>query len=170
MNSDRMLWKSKTSGYKCALLIYSCLILMVGSLIGVILSASSDPSETTLIIGVPIIVIAITFFICSAIVIRKTSLKWEVSNLIFTVTENGIYFTSKGNNSFFFVEWAEIVGYSVKSGKNSKATVTVNFNCLADAGIFGKINYLKMVGIMGVDSLIEIFEEYEIKEMSLSKN
>lgn len=166
MNSDRVLWQGKSSGIKSPLILMVDLLFLLGSILGTIIGGSrKDASETLLIIATICIIAAIFISVSSIIIIRRTDLKWDVSSLIFTATENGIYFTGKGNQaSFFYAEWSEITGYKITSGRNGKSNVIVNFDAPSDAGVMGKIKYMKMVGIAGADELCEIFRQYGIKE------
>lgn len=169
MNSDKILWESKSNSLKGLMTLLPCAFFLIVSLIGTIVFSSSS-NETIKIVWIALMIVSIIACLSVLVVMRMTALKWERPNLIFTVTENGIYFTSKGNDSFFYVEWAEISGYLVKPGKNGKATVTVKFNCVADAGVFGKITYMNMAGIKGAEELIKVFEAYGKKDLAYSKN
>ena len=172
MNSDNLLWQSKTSGKKSIIVLLVNLALLLGSLLAMIIGSQKAPeSESLTIVTMAGMVFSILLFVAVIIVMRRTDLKWEVSSLIFKATENGMYFTGLGNmDSFFYAEWAEIEWYSIIQGKNGKATVTVQLDGIADAGVLGKIDHMKMVGIKGAEELCKIFEKFNVKNMDISKN
>ncbi|MDE7070702.1 MAG: hypothetical protein K2O86_01845 [Clostridia bacterium] len=167
---NQFLWKSRTSGHKTVTMLMTCLAVLVLSLLAIVIfsSKNNDTIKIIIMIIAGLAIIACLVAVCLA---KLTDLKWNVSNLIFFLTEEGFYFTSVVNqNSYFYAEWSEITGYSVITDKNGKATVKVNFNGVADAGSYGKIKHLKMVGIMGVEELCKVFETYGINQIQYSKN
>ncbi|MDE5654691.1 MAG: hypothetical protein K2I46_03690 [Clostridia bacterium] len=167
---NEILWKSRTSGHKTVTMLLTCLAVLVLSLVGGVISSSKDNDVLKIVLMI-IAVLAIIACLVTVCLAKLTDLKWNVSNLIFFLTEDGFYFTGVVNqDSYFYAEWSEIVGYSVTTGKNGKATVTVNFNGIADAGSYGKIKHLKMVGILGVEELCKIFETHGINQIEYSKN
>lgn len=164
MDLSQTLWHSKSNGHKKLILFLICLILLIPSIAGAILGYSSVNKSLTLIM---MIVAAVVIFaaIVALVVAKFTGLKWSVSNLIFAAASGGFYFTGTNNqDSYFFAEWSEIAGYSIANEKNGIATVKLYFSAPADCGIFGRVNFINMVNISGLETLKSVFETYNIKE------
>lgn len=164
MDLSQTLWHSKSNGHKKLILLLICLILLIPSIAGAIIVNSNGHKTLTLIM---IIVAAVVIFatIVVLVVAKFTGLKWSVSNLIFAAASDGFYFTGTNNqDSYFFAEWSEIAGYSIANEKNGIATVTLYFSAPADCGIFGRVNFINMVNISGLETLKSVFETYNIKE------
>lgn len=171
MNSDRILWQSKTKSNKLNLACLPFVILFIAVFVTMVICALTEVSEDLAKALLVIMGIILASSLVFLIAIRYTPLKWETSNLVFKVTENGIYFTSaRKQNSFFFAQWSNISCYTLKKDKKGRPTVTVNFINVEDAGVMGNIKYLNMVGISDIEELCNIFEVYEKTEMSFSKN
>lgn len=166
LDTEDLIWKSKTNGYKKFILIMCCLPLLIASMILVFVSTSSDDA-TFKTVGVIIAFVLIVLVIIIFLIGKFTRIKWNVANLLFLAEENGFYFTSanpKMQDSYFSAEWSEIVGYSVKNVKNDKATVTVFFDGPADCGFLGKNTYVDMVNITGLETLREVFANHGVAE------
>lgn len=167
---NKILWKSRTSGHLTVTLLLSSLAVLIAALLSMVAFSSkdSDTLKIIMIVVVGLILIASIVEVCLA---RLSDLKWNVSNLIFLLSNSGLYFTGVVNqDSYFYAEWSEIVGYSVKMNKKGKATVKVSFNCIQNAGSFGKIKYVKMVGVSEVEEMCKVFESFGINQTDLSKN
>ncbi|MCM1368516.1 MAG: hypothetical protein NC184_06895 [Roseburia sp.] len=164
---ENALWKSKSGGRRRAILMLACLVVLLPSLILLLVSASGS-NKTLMVVACVLTVAAI---VASAVILllgRFTSLKWDVANLEFAAAENGLYFTSLAyQNSYFFAEWAEVASYSHVAKNNGLTTVTVNFTAPLDAGSFGKIKYMKMVGVSEFDKLQALFAEKEKPEVTV---
>lgn len=164
MYFDNALWYSKTNGHKRAVSMLICFVLLVPSLIAVLIGATKE-NDTVTIAGIIAAGVAITATAVLLAAGRFTGFKWDVSNLIFAVAESGLYFTGVQNqDSYFSATWEEIAGYGVRHGKNGYATVTVYFDGVADAGSFGKIKFLKMVNIEGLEKLQEVLQAKGIEK------
>lgn len=167
--TDKELWRSRTSGRKTLILLMSCFALLAVMLIGIYLSSKSQNKTLQIIFLVFAAIVIVAGFVTS-VASKITALKWNVSNLLFILMESGFYFTGVVNqSSYFYAEWSEIASYSYEVCKNGKSNVTVNFVGIADAGTFGKIRYLKMVGVSNIESLNEIFAAHNIA-LDVSKN
>ena len=164
MDLSQTLWNSKTNGRKKMILLLSCLALLVVSIVLMIVGFNGD-NETLAIAATILTCVAIVITVVVLILGKFTGLKWNVSDLLFAVAESGLYFTGVVNqNSYFFAEWSEISGYTVKQGNNNLATVTVYFSAPTDSGSFGRITSLKMVNVAGLDTLRSVFQTYNIAE------
>lgn len=164
MYFNNALWYSKTNGHKRAVSMLICLVLLVPSLIAVFIGATKENDTVTIagIVASGVAIIATAVLLAAG---RFTGFKWDVSNLIFAVAESGLYFTGVQNqDSYFSAEWSEIAGYSVTLGKNGFATVTVYFSGVADAGSFGKIRFLKMVNVEGLEKLEKVLRSRGIEK------
>ena len=165
MDLRQTLWNSRTSGHKKLILLAVCMVLLVPSLIGLfVFSSSGDKSKMMIMLIVTVAVLIIAGVVLT--VGKYTGLKWDVSNLIFAVAETGLYFTGTVNqSSYFFAEWREIASYHVTPAKNGKANVIVTFHTPADAGSFGKLTYLKMVGVTDADKLAQVMESHGVQKI-----
>lgn len=160
------LWQSKTNGRKRVILMLTCLVLLVPSLIFVFISSNNGDDELMLI-SICLTGIVIIASIVALILGHFTSLKWDVTNLEFAVAESGLYFASLANQStYFHAEWSEIESYSFINYNNGLTTVTVYFTAPLDAGSVGKIKYLKMVKISDFDTLKTVFSGKNVKEFA----
>ena len=147
--------------------LFLFLALTIASFAGIIMASKSGK----FILIAVCLVLVILPWIALFILLKRSPLKWETDGLVFTVMEDGIHVTSPNNYRIsLFAEWAKIAGYSIKQGKNGKSNVIVNFNCPVYGSIWGKVNYLKMSGVMGADELHSVFEKFGINNMELSKN
>lgn len=167
-NTDQVLWRCKSSGYKCIVILSVCFAILLLSLLGMFIGADKDNGN---IVKVSLTIFALSAaagFIVSILSIRS-ELRWETYNLIFTLADSGLYFKLKNAKSFFYALWSEIDSYSVEIRKNGKANVIVNFNCLSDAGTYGKLKRVKMIGVTNVDLLNEIFSKFGVR-LDASKN
>ena len=107
------------------------------------------------------VVLALTLLVVVIIIGRK--FKWHNTKLLFAVLPDGIYFTTvnAGNGSYFSESFNNIKGYSfVRDGDFT--TVTVYFNRPAYAGIFGNINFIRMIKIENFDKLQEVLTANQI--------
>lgn len=170
--NNQLLWKSRSNGHKSITLLATWFGLLILSIVGIFIISYNDiVSETFKAIYLVIAMLVIMSGLVLVILIRLTDLKWNASNLLFGLAESGLYFTGvKNQDSYFFAEWSEILDYSLATDKKGRVTVTVNFNCIAYAGSYGKIRHLKMVNITGVDEMCKIFEKFGINQIGLSKN
>ena len=167
-HTDQVLWRCKSSGYKCIVILSVCMLILLVSMLGMLIGAKNDNGS--------IVKIFLTLFALSAvagltvsILSVRSELRWETFKLIFTLADSGLYFTDPNAKSYFYALWSEIESYSVDLRKNGKANVIVNFNCLSDAGTYGKIKRVKMIGVSNVDVMNEVFSKFGVR-LDASKN
>lgn len=161
--TDKELWRSRTSGRKTLILLTSCLALLAVMLAGIYF-ASKSQNKTLQIVFLIFAAIAIVAGFVTSVASKLTALKWNVSNLLFILMESGFYFTGVVNqSSYFYAEWSEIASYSYTVCKNGKANVTVYFDGVADAGSYGKIKHVKLIGVSNIELFNQIFAEHNVK-------
>lgn len=168
-NTDQVLWRSKSSGHKAIALLLSSSALMVLSIaIGLILNEKKLFAATIVFMAFSLLFIVGSLILC--VMVLRSELRWEVSNLLFTLADSGFYFTAVNRpDTYFYAQWSEIDSYSYTVCKNGKINVTVNFDSPADAGSYGKIKRVKMIGVTNVDLLNEIFSKFGVR-LDASKN
>ena len=164
-DENEIFWKSKSNGYKSLIVLSICFGILIAVIAGIFLGSKID-NDNLRIVFLVLAMLIILATVGALIYIRKSDLKWNVSNLLFILNHYGFYFTGVVNqSSYFSAEWSEITGYSVKTSKKGKVMVNVYFDGVADAGSFGKIKYAQMVNITGVDEMHKVFEKFGIKQI-----
>jgi len=164
VDSNGPTWQSKNNGKKKLIALLICLAAIVASMILVFVGSKAE-NQAVMIICLILAIVSIGSTIAVLIISQVTSLKWDISNLLFYTMEDGFYFTSVVNqDSYFQADWNEITGFSAVETGNDTATVTIYFDGIAYAGSFGKIKSLKMVKINEYSKLKEVFISQGIKE------
>lgn len=152
------LWEYKSNAKNVSLYFT---IPMVVSLIAVFFTLASSVKLFAVIPGVIFVALLAATLACG----RK--FRWNNPTLIFALTDDGIYFTSKNNtNSYFQESYSNISGYSYIEHGNDYVTVTVYFKTAANAGIFGNITYLKMVNVRDLETLKSVFSSHGVEPVA----
>lgn len=113
-----------------------------------------------------ILVLALLF----AVIITGRKFKWHNTKLLFAIMPDGIYFTTvnANNGSYFCESFNNIKGYSFAPDGNYY-TVKVYFKQKSNAGIFGNINFIKMIKIENFDKLQEVLASFSIPVIEENK-
>lgn len=97
--------------------------------------------------------------------------RWHNKKLLFAVMSDGVYFTVTNNSnnvSYFQEDFENIKGYScVQEGGHT--TVTIFFNHSANAGVFGNIQFIKMIKIENFDRLQEVLDSFSVPVIENTK-
>ena len=154
LNFENMLWTSKCNAGKLLLAIgFVPVILLIAIPFSIHFVGFSALPITLLILFVVTLIVYMVY--C-----RKH--RWINPQLIFVMTEQGVIFTTKNNNSYFFNEYENIADYSYVQHDEKYATVTLNFRYPADAGAYGKLTSLTMAKIENFQTVKDILEMKEI--------
>ena len=153
-NFDGVLWRSKCHASKLpTVLSFIPLITMLGIFFAMSVWGFGAVVITLIVLTVVGIV---------AIIVYGRTHRWHNSQLIFIMTEDGVIFTMKNNNSYFSCEYENIADYSFVKHDDRYASVTFNFRHLENAGSFGNLSSLTMVRIENFELVQEILESKEI--------
>ena len=94
--TDKELWRSRTSGRKTLILLTSCLALLAVMLAGIYFASKSQNKTLQIVFLIFAAIVIVAGFVTS-VASKLTALKWNVSNLLFILMESGFYFTGVVN-------------------------------------------------------------------------
>ena len=154
LNFDNILWKSNCNAGKA--------LIAMGIIPLVLLIATPFSIHFLGFSAVPITIFILFLVTMTIYTVYCRKHRWINPKLIFVLTETGVIFTSKNNNSYFYNEYENIADYSYVKHDEKYTSVTLNFRKPADAGAFGKILSMTMAKIENFDVVQDILETKEI--------
>ena len=122
--NNQLLWKSKSGGHKAVailLALLGVLALIIGCVF--IIASNDNVSDDAKLVLLILAIIIMVSSLGVVVVVKRTDLKWNVSNLLFGLAESGLYFTGVAKQmqtSYFFAEWSEILDYSLATDKKAE--------------------------------------------------
>ena len=156
-DSNAVLWQSHSHA-KQTLITVLCLAL-VAIMFGFFLAMHFFKFGAVAIV---LLVLFVADF--SVIMAFGRKLRWNNSHLVFTLTDEALFFTTDNNsNSYFTESYANIDRCTYTEHKNGYVSAQIWFKQPAKAGMYGNLKSLIMAQVENKEQLLYVLQSHEIQ-------
>ena len=112
-------------------------------------------------VAIVLIVLFVLDFV--AIMLVGGKLRWNNPHLIFSLTDEALFFTSdKNSESYFYEGYNNIDRCTYKNHQNGYVTAQIWFKQPASAGMYGKLKSLTMAQVENKEQLLAVLQAHGV--------
>ena len=113
---------------------------------------------------VAIVLIVLFVLNFAAIIVFGRRERWNSPHLIFTLTDEAVFFTSdKHLDSYFCEEYSNVDRCTYKLHENGYVTAQIWFKKPANAGSYGNLKFLRMAQVENKEQLLAVLQAHGVQ-------